>query len=146
MSIPAFNADGLLPAGVFDCSLADVRERLGSFQGSDARPRLFERLEVVVAAMQRSTLFEVLLLDGSFVTAKDEPNDVDCAVWVPRDFDVQYRWGRLEAVKLYQADASGQPAEIYLVNEQIEWDYWVRLFGRIREDSKKRKGIVEVLL
>ena len=77
MPIPALNADGLLPAGLFDCSLADVRARFGSFQGIDTRQRLFARLEELVAAMQRSALFELLLIDGSFVTAKPSPNDID---------------------------------------------------------------------
>ena len=143
MAIPDFRDDGYLPMGIHPATEAEVSERFG--KGNVQRAVLMNRLSTWLA--QASAVKAVrFLVDGSFVTAKDEPNDVDCAVWVPRDFDVQYRWGRLEAVKLYQADASGQPAEIYLVNEQIEWDYWVRLFGRIREDSKKRKGIVEVLL
>ena len=77
MPIPALNADGLLPTGIFDCSLSDVRERFGNFQGIDARQRQFARLEELVGAMQRSGLFEALLLDGSFVTAKPSPNDID---------------------------------------------------------------------
>jgi hypothetical protein len=77
MTIPALNSDGFLPAGIFDCSPADVRARFGNFQGSDIRQRLFAKLEEVVTAMQRSGLFETLLLDGSFITAKPAPNDID---------------------------------------------------------------------
>ena len=77
MPIPTLDTDGLLPAGIFDCTLAELRERFGRFQVSDQRTRLFARLEELVAAMQRSGLFEALLVDGSFVTAKPAPNDID---------------------------------------------------------------------
>jgi hypothetical protein len=70
MPIPALNPDGLLPAGIFDCTLAELRERFGRFQGSDQRTRLFNRLEALAEAMRASDLFETLLVDGSFVTAK----------------------------------------------------------------------------
>lgn len=77
MPIPALNADGHLPIGVFDCSLAEVRARFGSFQGSDIRPRHCAHLEELIVVMQRSKLFKELLIDGSFVTSKPSPNDID---------------------------------------------------------------------
>ena len=77
MPIPALNADGLLPLGIFDCTLAEVRERFGSIQISDLRRRLFARLEELTGAMQRSGLFKALLVDWSFVTGKSAPNDID---------------------------------------------------------------------
>ncbi len=77
MPIPLLNASGFLPSGIFDCDLPEVRARFGSFQGSDHRSRLFLRLEELVTAMRRGGLFKSLLLDGSFVTAKAAPNDID---------------------------------------------------------------------
>jgi len=56
MPIPALDITGFLPHGVFDCMLADVRERFGIFQGSEHRSRLFARLEELFLAMQRSGL------------------------------------------------------------------------------------------
>jgi len=75
--IPPLNTEGLLPPGIFDCSLDELKARFGGFQESDRRPRLFQRLAELVASMQRSQLFEALLIDGSFVTAKPAPNDID---------------------------------------------------------------------
>jgi len=84
MSIPALNDDGFLPSGIWDCTLAELRERFGIFSGSDQRPRLFARLDDLFQTMQRSGLFEALLVDGSFVTAKPAPNDIDLvAVLLP---------------------------------------------------------------
>ena len=106
MPIPALNAEGFLPAGIFDCSLPDVRERFGSFQGSDTRPRLFKRLEELVVAMQRSTLFEVLLLDGSFVTAKPAPNDIDLVAVLRPGHDFERDLPMSEYALVSRADAA----------------------------------------
>jgi hypothetical protein len=77
MPIPPLNSDGVLPAGLFDCTLQEVRARFGSFAGSDQRARLLERLENLAGVMRSSGLFEALIIDGSFVTAKPAPNDID---------------------------------------------------------------------
>jgi hypothetical protein len=55
MAIPGLNDKGFLPQ----------------------RVRLFGRLEELIRAMQLSGLFETLLVDGSIVTAKPAPNDID---------------------------------------------------------------------
>jgi len=77
MPIPALNADGFLPVGVYDCTLSELRGRFGAFHDSNQRPRLFARLEEFISALRQSGLFEELLVDGSFVTAKPSPNDID---------------------------------------------------------------------
>jgi hypothetical protein len=77
MAIPALTADGYLPAGIFDCALPELKGRFGAFRGSDQRSRLFSRLEALMIAVRSSRLFDALLVDGSFVTAKPAPNDID---------------------------------------------------------------------
>jgi len=42
MPIPALNEHGLLPAGIHDCTLDELKSRFGSFQISDRRNQLFE--------------------------------------------------------------------------------------------------------
>src|SRR5436309_660671 len=54
-----------------------AKARFGVFQGSDQRTRFFARLEALMHAMRSSGLFEMVLVDGSFVTAKPAPNDID---------------------------------------------------------------------
>ena len=77
MPIPELNRDGLLPPGLHDCSLEELQAVFGTFQESDRRQQLFRKLVELVVACQRSGLFEALLVDGSFVTAKPAPNDID---------------------------------------------------------------------
>jgi hypothetical protein len=77
MPIPPLNENGLLPEGIFDCTLQEIRAQFGNFQQTDRRPQLFALLEEFFGAMQRSKLFEFLIIDGSFVTATPAPNDID---------------------------------------------------------------------
>lgn len=80
MPIPALTSDGLLPEGVHDCTLRELQERFGEFQTTDARCRLFERLARFVQEATASGLVAAVIVDGSFVTAKNCPNDIDLIV------------------------------------------------------------------
>ena len=77
MPIPPLNTTGLLPVGIHDALLEEIRERFGSFQESDRRTKLFSKLVELTEAMRASGLFEELVIDGSFVTGKPVPNDID---------------------------------------------------------------------
>lgn len=87
MPIPPLNAIGLLPAGIHDATLDAVRERFGAFHRSDRRVQLFSRLEQLLASLRRSKLFVAVIVDGSFVTAKPQPEDVDLIIILQRDHD-----------------------------------------------------------
>ncbi len=80
MSIPALTEHGVLPAGVHTCSLDEIGQRFGSFQGTDCRVRLHAALVRYVAEARRSGLVRALIVDGSFVTAKPDPGDIDLLV------------------------------------------------------------------
>jgi len=48
MPIPPLNTHGLLPVGIHVTTLDEIRLRFGLFQGSDRRPRLYDRLEQLI--------------------------------------------------------------------------------------------------
>ena len=80
MPIPPLDIQGLLPPGVHECTLAEIRERFGSFQNSDQRPGLFRRLDAFVAEAKAAGIARALIINGSFVTGKPAPNDIDLVV------------------------------------------------------------------
>ncbi len=71
--IPQFTDEGLLPAGVHETDLEEIREKMG---WSRKRRELLEGLEEALELMATCGVARVYL-DGSFVTDKDRPNDVD---------------------------------------------------------------------
>lgn len=72
--IPAFVPEGLLPPGLHAASLREVEARFGGSARRDEQLRLLR--EVVGAALFYASIKRVLLW-GSFVSGKEEPNDLD---------------------------------------------------------------------
>lgn len=85
--IPPFNEHGWLPDGIHDCTLDEAAERFGAFQSSDRRPLLWTRFTEFVAESKSCGMVEAIIADGSFVTAKPDPNDIDIVVVVARSHD-----------------------------------------------------------
>jgi len=86
------------------------------------------------------------LLDGSFVTAKQEPNDIDAVVLLPPDFEAQIEQGIESALELERMLLSRHPEEIFAAEDEADWNDWVAFFSRTREADGRRKGLVEIEL
>ena len=143
MVIPDFREDGYLPIGVHKATEDEVRARFGV--ANEYRINLMARLSKWLA-LARVVGAERFLLNGSFVTAKPYPNDVDCVCWLPRDFRQQWQWGRYEAISLQESVYRGEPRELYDCYTLLEWNYWLDLFSLTREPDSRQKGMIEVVL
>ncbi|MBI1927129.1 hypothetical protein HYR99_23165 [Candidatus Poribacteria bacterium] len=76
--IPQLNAVGELPAGIHETTLDEVE---GVFAQTAKRRIWFEGLKHAVENLKATGVLRVHI-DGSFVTSKAEPNDVDgCWEW-----------------------------------------------------------------
>ena len=78
--IPELTREGLLPPGVHEATLGEVRRRFGV--QNPIREHLMKGLESV-AAMARRIGVRVIYLNGSFVTDKKDPKDWDAVVVAP---------------------------------------------------------------
>jgi hypothetical protein len=148
MPIPVLNANGFLPAGIFECTLPEMRQRFGGFQKSDQRLRLFARLEELFQAMQRSGLFESLLMDGSFVTAKPVPNDIDLEAVLKRGHDFERDLPMSEYALVSRNLLRRRFGFDVMVAESASPLYktYVEFFSRVREMPDATKGLLRVNL
>lgn len=80
MSIPAFAADGWLPPGVHDCTLDNMERVFVKEIGSARRSRLFGALSAHAQDPAVRQFAEHIVVDGSFVSRKPEPGDVDLLI------------------------------------------------------------------
>ncbi|HUE73150.1 MAG TPA: hypothetical protein VMP01_19855 [Pirellulaceae bacterium] len=87
-----------------------------------------------------------MLIDGSFVTAKPEPNDVDAVVLLPVDFEPQLEARSEAATEFEEMLMTRRPEEIFAAEDEADWIEWVEFFSRTREADGRRKGLVEVEL
>ena len=78
--IPTFTREGFLPPGIHQATLDEFKERFVIFQRSDRRFRIFAQLEKLLDQTVRTRIVKRILIAGSFVSAKPEPNDFDCVV------------------------------------------------------------------
>lgn len=81
MPIPQFDKRGLLPAGAHVCTLDEFKSWSGSIPNSKHRLMLVEKFERFLAEVVRPIASGwPLVIDGSFVTDKERPNDIDFAL------------------------------------------------------------------
>ena len=141
--IPPFRNDGYLPEGLFLALEADVLFRFGAC--SRRRQRLVLRLRQWLELAQL-TGARRFLVDGSFVTAKPEPDDIDAVVLLSPDFQGRIDRGDEAAIVFEEMLVSRRPEEIFAAEDEQDWEMWVEFFGRTREADGRRKGLVEIQL
>jgi hypothetical protein len=142
-AIPAFRRDGYLPEGLFLASEAEITFRFGA--ANPRRRRLAIRLRRWIE-LARAVGAIRLCIDGSFVTSKAKPKDVDAVVLLPQDFENKTLAGDRSALELEEMLLTRHPEEIFAAEDAQDWDDWVEFFSRTREADGRRKGLVEVTL
>ena len=138
---PQFDQDGFLPP-LHLCTELEVNQWFG---GNPTRRQLLERIHTWIR-LGREVGARRLLLDGSFVTAKDAPGDVDAAILLPSDFPEQVEARNPAALELLIAGMTRDPKEIFLAEFERDWWGRVEFFGRTRLPNGRRKGLIEVQL
>lgn len=143
MPLPEFNDDGDLPPGVHVATLSETLARFG--KSNLARQIMGRRLQQIHDLAVSTGHLARFVVFGSFVTAKEEPNDVDVVLVMDETFDgsVLAKPARL----LFNHDIADSEfgASIFWAcrpvafgGEQAMIDFW----QTTREDS--RRGIIEI--
>ncbi len=148
MPIPLPDHNGLLHAGFHDCTLDEIKDRFGSFQSNDQRPKLFKKLRAFVAEAQMARFARCLLIDGSFVTAAANPNDIDLVLVLPLTHDLksdlspaQYNLVSKRSVQKHYG------FDIVAVRESTaEYDEAAAFFQQVRGQPGLRKGLLRLAL
>jgi len=141
--LPAFRPDGYLPVGLHLASEAEVIFRFGA--STRRRRRLIHRLRHWIE-LAKQISGRRLLVDGSFVTAKDDPDDIDAVILLPANFGRLVESGMDAALELEEMLLVRRPEEIFGAEDELDWAEWVDFFSRTRESDGRRKGLVEVRL
>jgi hypothetical protein len=81
--IPDCNDDGYLPAGIHPATVDEIADRFG--RESELRQAQMESVLWLVDLARRAGVRRIVV-NGSFVTNKFEPNEVDCVLLIGSDF------------------------------------------------------------
>lgn len=146
--IPPFNENGWLPEGIHDGTLQEAAERFGAFQSSERRPQLWARFSEFVREAKECQLMEAVLLDGSFVTAEADPNDIDLVLVVAASHDfsadlppAQYNLLAQQRVrKRFGFDI------VVVKNGSGDLEQAIAFFQQVKQRPGMKKGIVRIKL
>jgi hypothetical protein len=147
MPIPDLNTDGFLPPGVHDCTIDELDDRFCQFQQSDRRLRLCEKFKEFLTEIRSTGLVACIVADGSFVTSKPEPEDIDLILVIPADHDYSAELRPFEYNVLSKRRVRRRYGFDVLVAREgsDEYDEYVEFFQQIRGLPGRRKGLVKVL-
>lgn len=144
----------LLPPGVHRLTLREIEHRLVlPFLSDSQRLQLFTNLSRWINEF-RSLIPSgaILWLNGSFVTAKPVPRDIDCVVWLPNMLPILSGSQEKHLEQLLDHDFSKSllGIDMYLeassgVSRLHRAAYWRGLFG-FQHDGRSAKGFVEVII
>jgi hypothetical protein len=144
MTLPPFNEEGDLPPGVHEASLSEVLARFG--EGSAQRRAVAYRLRRAYELALSTGKLARFIVFGSFVTDKEDPNDVDIILLMQEAFQLGSLTG--EASLLFhhsEADAHFGASVFWarrsgaFGGEQAMVEYW-----QLRREGGQR-GIVEIV-
>lgn len=87
-----------------------------------------------------------MLIDGSFVTAKPEPGDVDVVIRLGQAHEDLIVKQDAKALELERIFESREPKEAFAAYYEDRWEDWVKFFAKVKGNTTLRKGLVEIKL
>ncbi len=123
--------------------MEEVADRFGTFLSSDRRPRLWARFAEFMGEVKACAAIEAVLVDGSFVTAAAEPNDIDLIMVVAAevDFSVDFQpsaYNILSKRLVYRR--FGFDLLVARADSE-EYRRYVGFFQQVRLEPDRKKGI-----
>ena len=147
MPIPKLDQNGLLPVGTHDCSFEELREHFAGLRSTRRRRDLAEALRRYLEEVRATGLAVAVIVDGSFVTDKEDPGDIDLILVVRRGCDISAILRPFE----YNVVSKGRVRRRYefdlLVAREDRRDLpdYVGFFQNVRDHPELRKGLLRVI-
>lgn len=148
MPLPEYNEHGLLPPGVHSCTLSELKARFGRFSTSSQRQELFAKLEQYVQEASSAKIVSALLVDGSFVTATEAPNDIDLVAILAEDHDFTQElrpYQRNVLSNRWVRKQFGFDLLVARINS-VEYAEYVAFFAQVRNWPNRTKGLARIEL
>jgi hypothetical protein len=148
MPIPEYAEHGLLPPGVHSCTLVELQKRFGRFSKSSHRLELFAKLQQYVQEAQSAKIVSALLVDGSFVTAIEVPNDIDLVAILAEDHDFTQELRPYQSNVLSNRWVRKQFGFDLLVARanSVEYAEYLAFFAQVRGWPERSKGLLRIEL
>lgn len=136
-----FNAEGTLPEGVYEMSM---EEFMRQFVYNEKRQIIFKGFLTLISDL-KAIKCKAVYVDGSFVTIKEQPGDVDVCWEDDEDIDwdlldaliIRFFWTWILREKLSSCDI----VQMYFrqIFSKVDLDYYLKnFFNRIKKQESER--------
>ena len=147
-------ADNVLPEGIHDCDMDEVTKCFGQFARSDRRIRLTAKLRQFVEEARKSGICVAVVIDGSYVTGKDEPEDIDMVLALKPDVDESRELTPFEySIRSKRLVKQNYGFDLFAAKEGTDrYNALIDFFCQVRPDdpaqatNRSHKGLLRVKL
>ena len=110
------------------------------------RTRLFEKLEAYVVEVRQSGVVAALIVDGSFVTADDNPGDIDLVLVLSGTHDFTSDLGPMQYnVLSHRRVRARYGFDVFVAREDSkEYQEYVEFFQQVRGAPQLQKAVLRV--
>ncbi len=144
MPLPNLNDAGELPIGIHQATIDEVIAQFGS--GTLQREIVAARLQRIYQIAKDTGNLQQLIIFGSYITAKPEPNDVDVVIIFSDDFDLTVCSEEVRRLLDHQQAENEFGASIFWIRPSLllleTLDEFIESW-QVKRDGTRR-GIVEV--
>jgi hypothetical protein len=146
--IPPLNEHGCLPEGIHDCTMNEAAGRFGLFQASDRRPQLWARFIEFMRELAICGFVEAVLVDGSFVTAAAEPNDIDLVLVTASSysFSTDLPPAAYNLLSQHRVRRRFGFDIVAVKNGSEDFEQAVGFFTQVKQQPRVKKGILRITL
>lgn len=146
--------DGVLPQGIHVCTWEEVANRFGRFNTTEKRHRLTEKLAQYIADVREAQIATALVIDGSYITQKAEPNDIDLILALRADFDLREELRPFE----YNVQSKRIVSRLYgfdvfsAIDGSEQYQRFIQFFSRVKlndveqSEVQQTKGVLRIQL
>lgn len=131
-----------LPKGIYDCTIEEIKDRFGT---NEMRTELIGNLSDYVGEIQKIGIRGWIIVNGSFVTSKDEPGDIDMILVVEDQSMLAPMNSQIRAIisQGYVKDKFKLHLFIAFPGDKTE-EKLTNMFSGVREDPNTKKGLLKV--
>ena len=144
MALPNLNDAGELPIGIHQATIDEVIAQFGS--GTLQREVVTARLQRIYQIAKDTGNLQQLIIFGSYITAKPEPNDVDVVIIFNDDFDLTVCSEEVKGLLSHQRAENEFGASIFWIRPSLllleTLDEFIESW-QVKRDGTRR-GIIEV--
>jgi hypothetical protein len=150
--IPDLTKEGLLPPGVHAATIEEIECRFARLNHRACREKLWASFVDYLAKIKPIGIVQAVFVDGSFITSKTKPTDIDLVIELPQTSSPAV----IQALQRpeFDSDLVKKQSSLHIFFSQPGASDWVDFFQEIKARDlvplglkpNARKGILRVTL